>query len=225
MKHAALNDFLDYRFRDPDLLETALTHRSASSRHNERLEFLGDALLGFIIADVLYARFPEADEGALTRTRAALVNRDTLATIAREFDVGALLHLGEGELKSGGWRRSSILANAIEAVTAAIYLDGGLDACRAAVLRWFEARLATIDPGLAPKDAKTALQEFLQARRRALPIYRTVAEEGPPHRRTFVIECLIEGCPPIVAESHSRRGGEQDAARAALQRLRAGELP
>lgn len=225
MKHDALNGFPAYRFRDPDLLETALTHRSASSRHNERLEFLGDALLGFIVADVLHTRFPQADEGALTRTRAALVNRESLAEIARAFDVGALLHLGDGELKSGGWRRSSILANAIEAVTAAIYLDGGLEACRTEVLRWFDARLATIDPALAPKDSKTALQEYLQARRRALPTYRTVAEEGPPHRRTFLVECLIEGCPPIVAESHSRRAGEQDAARAALQKLRAGELP
>jgi ribonuclease-3 len=225
VKQDSLNSFLDYRFRDPDLLETALTHRSASSRHNERLEFLGDALLGFLIADVLHTRFPQADEGALTRTRAALVNRESLAEIAREFEVGALLHLGDGERKSGGWRRSSILANAIEAVTAAIYLDGGLDACRAEVLRWFESRLATIDPALAPKDAKTALQEYLQARRRALPTYRTIAEEGPPHRRSFTVECLIEGCPPIVAESHSRRAGEQDAARAALQRLRAGELP
>ncbi len=225
MKPDALNSFLHHRFRDPELLETALTHRSASSRHNERLEFLGDALLGFIIADVLHARFPQADEGALTRTRAALVNRESLAAIARELEVGELLHLGDGELKSGGWRRSSILANAIEAVTAAVYLDGGLDACRAEVLRWFDSRLATIDPGLAPKDSKTALQEYLQARRRALPTYRTVAEEGPPHRRVFTVECLIEGHAPIVAASHSRRAGEQDAARLALQKLRSGELP
>lgn len=220
-----MNPFVTYRFRDPDLLVTALTHRSASARHNERLEFLGDALLGFIVADVLLTRFPQADEGGLTRARAALVNRETLAAIAREYDVGALLHLGDGEMKSGGWRRSSILANAVEAVTAAIYLDGGIDACRAAVLRWFETRLATVDPGKAPKDAKTELQEFLQGRRRALPTYRTVAEDGPPHQRVFTVECLIEGCPPILAESRSRRGGEQDAARLALQKLRSGELP
>lgn len=223
MKHDALNALVHYGFRDPDLLETALTHRSASSRHNERLEFLGDALLGFIIADVLHANFPHADEGALTRTRAALVNRETLAAIAREFDVGELLHLGDGELKSGGWRRSSILANAIEAVTAAIYLDGGLEACRVEVLRWFASRLATIEPDLAPKDAKTALQEYLQARRRTLPTYRTIAEDGPPHRRIFTVECLVAGCPPVIAESHSRRAGEQDAARVALQKLRTGE--
>lgn len=220
-----MKPFVDYRFRDPDLLETALTHRSASARHNERLEFLGDALLGFIIADVLHTRFPQADEGGLTRARAGLVNRDSLADIAREFGVGELLHLGDGEMKSGGWRRSSILANAIEAVTAAIYLDGGMDACRDAVLRWFETRLAAVDPDRAPKDAKTELQEFLQARRRNLPTYRTIAEDGPPHRRSFTVECLIDGCAPIVAESHSRRSGEQDAARLALQKLRAGELP
>lgn len=220
-----MNTFVAYEFRNPDLLATALTHRSASARHNERLEFLGDALLGFIIADVLHERFPHADEGGLTRARAGLVNRDTLADIAREFDVGPLLHLGEGELKSGGWRRSSILANAVEAVTAAIYLDGGMEACRHAVLRWFERRLEAANPGAAPKDAKTELQEYLQARRRPLPVYRTLAEDGPPHDRRFRIECLIEGYPPVIAESNSRRGGEQDAARSVLQRLRSGELP
>jgi len=220
-----LKPFVEYRFRDPTLQDTALTHRSASVRHNERLEFLGDALLGFIIADVLLTRFPQADEGGLTRARAALVNRETLAAIAREHGVGEQLRLGDGEMKSGGWRRSSILANAVEAMTAAIYVDGGMDACRAAVLRWFESRLADVDPGKAPKDAKTELQEFLQARRRALPAYRTVAEEGPPHRRTFTVECLIEGYPPIQAASSSRRAGEQDAARAALLKLRTGELP
>ena len=222
---AELNTFVEYRFTDQGLLQTALTHRSASSRHNERLEFLGDALLGFIIADVLYARFPAADEGGLTRARAALVNRETLADIAREFGVGDMLKLGEGELKSGGWRRSSILANAVEAVTAAIYLDGGMDACRTAVLRWYEQRLAAVNPAAAPKDAKTELQEYLQARKRALPSYRTVEEVGPPHQRTFIIECQIEGYPPVVAESSSRRGGEQDAARMALERLRGSKLP
>jgi len=218
-----LNTFVTYQFSEPGLLETALTHRSASARHNERLEFLGDALLGFIIADVLHERFPAADEGGLTRARAALVNRDTLADIAREHAVGDLLRLGEGEMKSGGWRRSSILANAVEAVTAAIYLDGGIEACRAAVLRWFERRLDEANPGKAPKDAKTALQEHLQARKRSLPAYRTVSEEGPPHRRTFKIECLIEGYAPVTAESNSRRGGEQKAARVALEQVRTGD--
>lgn len=222
---ADLNTFVEYRFSDQGLLQTALTHRSASHRHNERLEFLGDALLGFIIADVLYERFPAADEGGLTRARAALVNREALADIAREYGVGDMLKLGEGELKSGGWRRSSILANAVEAVTAAIYLDGGMDACRAAVLRWYEPRLAAVDPAAAPKDAKTELQEYLQARKRALPSYRTVEEVGPPHQRTFIIECQIEGYPPVVAESSSRRSGEQDAARMALERLRGNKLP
>lgn len=209
-----------YAFRDPGLLETALTHRSAGRRHNERLEFLGDALLGFIIADILHERFPDADEGGLTRARASLVNRQTLAEVGRELAIGESLKLGEGELKSGGWRRDSILANAVEAVAAAVYLDGGMDACRAEVLRWFAGRLATVDPGAHPKDSKTELQEYLQARRRALPVYRTVEEAGPAHQRRFRIECVIEGYPPVTAESSSRRGGEQDAARMALARLR-----
>lgn len=221
MKDGTAESFLHYRFRDPELLRTALTHRSASARHNERLEFLGDALLGFLIAEVLYTRFPNADEGALTRTRAALVNRETLAEIAREFGVGETLHLGDGERKSGGWRRSSILANAIEAITAALYLDGGIEVCRAEILRWFASRLASIDPYLAPKDAKTELQEYLQALRCALPTYRTTAEQGPPHRRIFTIECVVEGHPPFVAQSHSRRTAEQEAARLALRSLRA----
>lgn len=218
-----MDTLLEYEFVDGSLLKTALTHRSASGRHNERLEFLGDALLGFIIADVLHTRFPGADEGELTRARAALVNRESLAQLARHYRIGERLHLGEGELKSGGWRRSSILANAMEAIIAAIYLDGGMEACRREVLRWFAERLSTVDPGAAPKDAKTELQEYLQAQRRSLPSYRTVEERGPPHRRVFKVECHIEGFAPVLAESSSRRGGEQDAARAALSRLRTGD--
>lgn len=218
-----MDSFVEHRFGDPALLETALTHRSASRSHNERLEFLGDALLGFVIAEVLYERFPTADEGGLTRARASLVNGETLAAIAREHALGERIRLGEGELKSGGWRRDSILANAVEAIAAAVYLDGGLEACRREILRWYAERLAAVNPGAHPKDAKTELQEYLQARRRALPTYRTVEEAGPPHRRLFRIECQIEGYPPVTAESSSRRGGEQDAARIALERLRGEE--
>jgi ribonuclease-3 len=214
-----LDHHLAYRFGDSALLQKALTHRSAARSHNERLEFLGDALLGFIIADALHARFPQADEGGLTRARASLVNGETLADIGRELELGAVIRLGDGALKSGGWRLDSILANAVEALVAAIYLDGGVEACRHEVLRWYETRLATVDPDLHPKDPKTELQEYLQARRRPLPVYRTVAETGPPHRRRFHVECLVEGCPPVTAESGSRRGGEQDAARLALARL------
>jgi len=197
----------------------ALTHRSAASKHNEQLEFLGDALLGFIIADEICVRHPAAAEGPLTRLRASLVNRDTLAEIARELNVGDYLKLGEGELKSGGWRRDSILANTLEAIVAAIYLDGGMEACRAEVHRWFADRLISHRPETARKDAKTELQDSLQARRLELPVYRTLEEEGPPHQRLFKIECAVAGLDPVVVESASRRSGEQAAARIALTYL------
>ena len=210
---------LKYAFKDPSLLAVALTHRSAATKHNEQLEFLGDALLGFIIADEICLRYPDAAEGPLTRLRASLVNRDTLAEIARELNVGDFLRLGEGELKSGGWRRDSILANTLEAIVAAIYLDGGMESCRAEVHRWFAARLITHRPETARKDAKTELQEYLQGRRLDLPVYRTLEEEGPPHLRRFKIECAVTGLSPVVVESESRRSGEQAAARIALTQL------
>ncbi len=210
---------LRYAFRDPALLDAALTHRSAAPNNNERLEFLGDALLGFIIADELCDRHGSAAEGPLTRLRASLVNRDTLAEIARELDLGTYLRLGEGERKSGGWRRSSILANTLEAIVAAIYLDGGIDACRAQVLEWFEVRLAATSPATASKDPKTELQEFLQGRQWNLPVYRTLEEEGPQHQRVFTIECVVHGLLPILVSADSRRRGEQAAARIALQQL------
>jgi ribonuclease-3 len=210
---------LHYVFRNPGLLKTALTHRSAAGKHNERMEFLGDALLGFLVADELCARHPDAAEGPLTRVRASLVNRDTLAEIARELAVGERLLLGEGERKSGGWRRDSILANALEAIIAAIYLDGGMEACRLEVLRWFSDRLDTHLPSTSRKDAKTELQEYLQARQCALPVYKTLDEDGPAHQRIFSVECRVEGLEPIITTSESRRGGEQAAARAALNLL------
>lgn len=210
---------LHYVFRNPVLLQTALTHRSAAGTHNERMEFLGDALLGFLVADELCGRHPGAAEGPLTRVRASLVNRDTLAEIARELALGEHLLLGEGELKSGGWRRDSILANGLEAIIAAIYLDGGIEACRREVLRWFSARLETHVPETARKDPKTELQEYLQARRQTLPSYRTLGEDGPPHQRTFRVECCVEGLEPVVTTSESRRGGEQACARAVLNLL------
>ncbi|MBI4695965.1 MAG: ribonuclease III [Gammaproteobacteria bacterium] len=210
-------EFLGYRFKDQTLLERALTHRSAAGEHNERLEFLGDALIGFMIADYLFNRFPDADEGALTRTRATLVNRDSLAAIARGLDLGAHLRLGEGELKSGGWRRDSILANCFEALVGAVFLDGGMEACRERVDAWFAERFATIDPKDATKDPKTQLQEYLQSRRHALPAYRTLDVSGPPHNQTFLIECAIPALDLAVeAEGKSRRRAEQEAARLAL---------
>lgn len=213
---------LDYTFKDETLRRRALTHRSADSDHNERLEFLGDALLGFIIAEHLHATFPGADEGQLTRTRATLVNRDALADLARELGLGGAIVLGEGEMKSGGWRRDSILANTLEALLGAIYLDGGLAACRQAVLELFAARLSRIDPGHAAKDPKTALQEFLQGRGQELPRYETVAVAGPSHEQLFTVSCHTSALPaPVVAQGRSRRKAEQAAARATLQQLTA----
>jgi ribonuclease III len=213
---------LSYRFHDPELLKLALTHRSVSAHHNERLEFLGDALIGALIAEALYRQFPTADEGQLTRARATLVNKDSLAAIARELDLGPRLHLGEGELKSGGWRRDSILANALEAVVGAIFLDGGLTACKEELAQWFATRLATLNPAVMAKDPKTLLQEYLQSRQAPLPTYHTVALSGPPHEQRFTIACEVAGLTQAVqAAGRSRRQAEQEAARLALGALQA----
>ncbi|MBX9608619.1 MAG: ribonuclease III [Gammaproteobacteria bacterium] len=217
---ARVHRALGYEFRDATLLWHALTHRSFGTPHNERLEFLGDALLGMVVAEYLFNRFPEADEGRLTRTRATLVNRESLAELARDLELGEHLRLGEGELKSGGWRRDSILANALEALLGAIYLDGGMDACRDTVLRVLEPRLAAIDPTTSTKDAKTALQEYLQGRRLSLPEYTTMDISGPSHAQLFTVSCTVGVLPePVIASGPSRRKAEQAAARAALTAL------
>jgi len=215
-----MGEFLDYRFDDHALLRLALTHRSASNENNERLEFLGDAVLGHIIADYLYREFPDVDEGQLTRTRALLVKKDTLASIARSLNLGEKIILGQGELKSGGWRRDSILANTLEALIGAIYLDGGLDACAQQLSTWFAPSLENIDPALARKDAKTQLQEYLQARGQALPSYQTIDVMGPAHDQCFKIECRVESiAEAATAEGKSRRVGEQRAAALMLDRI------
>ena len=211
---------LGYVFNDSELLARALTHRSVGARHNERLEFLGDALLGMVVAEFLFATYPDADEGQLTRIRATLVNRETLADVARSLGLGELIHLGEGELKSGGWRRDSILANAVEALLGAIYLDGGIEACRRSVLCLLQSRLTTIDPDSTRKDAKTELQEFLQSRRRCLPEYKTMDISGPSHEQMFTVSCVVDSLPaPVVANGPTRRKAEQAAARATLELL------
>ncbi len=213
---------LNYAFRDDQLRQRALTHRSAGAAHNERLEFLGDALLGMLVAEFLFERFPDADEGQLTRTRASLVNRDTLAGIARRLRLGEALVLGEGELKSGGWRRSSILANALEALLGAVYLDGGIDACRGVIHELYDDLFASVDPAVASKDPKTSLQEYLQGRQQSLPRYETTEVEGPSHEQTFTVTCHIDAlAEPVTACGRSRRKAEQAAARAALHKLRA----
>lgn len=213
--------FGGHRFADPDLLRQALTHRSAGSPHNERLEFLGDSLLNLIVAEQLYLRWPRADEGAMTRVRAELVRESTLARIARELEVGDMLTLGPGELKSGGHRRDSILADALEAVIAACYLDSGFQACRALVMGWYEPLLDALPPlHQVGKDAKTRLQEWLQARQLPRPSYELLAESGDEHDKTFLVSCTLEQ-PAMAAEGSgsSRRAAEQRAAESILEQL------
>lgn len=213
--------FEGHAFADGSLLAQALSHRSAGSPHNERLEFLGDALLNLIVAEQLYARWPKADEGAMTRARAELVRESALAAVARSLDLGSRLNLGPGEMKTGGHRRDSILADALEAVIAALYLDGGMEACRNTVLQWFEPLLAALPPlHQVGKDAKTRLQEWLQARQRALPVYVLLEESGDEHDKRFRVGCTLAD-PTIATEGSgaSRRAAEQAAAEAALQRI------
>ena len=210
-----------HAFGTPELLAQALTHRSAGAPHNERLEFLGDALVNLIIAEALFQRWPKADEGALTRARAELVRESSLATIARTLDLGGRIVLGPGEMKSGGHRRDSILADALEALVAAVYLDTGFEACRAAVLPWFAAALEALPPpGKLGKDAKTRLQEWLQARQKPLPGYVLVEERGDEHAKTFFVRCVL-GEPSLAADGSgtSRRAAEQMAAEGVLAQL------
>lgn len=209
-----------YAFGDPGLLRLALTHRSSGSPHNERLEFLGDAVLGLVIGELLYRRFPELDEGALSRLRARLVSGEYLAGVAQALNLPDRVRLGSGERKSGGARRKTILAGTLEAVIGAVYLDGGLAACLACIERWFGESLAVVirDPG--DRDEKTQLQEFLQARGEPLPVYAVVAVSGPEHARRFEVSCtasLLEI--PVSGTGGSRREAEKQAATAALAAL------
>lgn len=213
MSSRPLRDRLDHAFRRPELYRQALTHRSHGATHNERLEFVGDAVLDCVIAAVLYERFPDLPEGDLSRVRANLVNRDTLARLALELDVGAEVHLGEGELRSGGKNRPSILADALEALFGAVFVDAGFDAARRVIEGVFAGEIRAIDPGVSGKDAKTRLQEWLQARRIALPEYAVLQVAGEAHAQTFTVECRV----PALAiatrgQGPSRRVAEQDAA-------------
>jgi len=213
-------DRIGHPFKDQGLLRQALTHRSAGAPHNERLEFLGDSIVNLIVAEALFARWPKADEGALTRARAALVCESALAAMARDLELGERLTLGPGEMKSGGHRRDSILADAFEAVVAAIYLDAGFEACRARVLPWFEAPMAAVPVGKPEKDPKTRLQEWLQARQKPLPVYELVSETGDDHARHFRVRCRLTD-PDLTSEGEgsSRRLAEQQAAAAAIEQL------
>lgn len=216
----ALLKALDYTFNDKGLLRRALTHRSHSGEHNERLEFLGDSVLNFVIAALLYDQFPDMDEGDLSRLRANLVKQSALADIAQTLCLSRYLRLGEGELKSGGFRRPSILSDALEAVFGAVFLDGGFDAAHRVVARQYQSVLADINPVTLGKDPKTLLQELLQARRRELPIYTVISTQGAAHDQLFEVECRIQKPEiAVTASGSSRRAAEQGAASLAIEAL------
>jgi ribonuclease-3 len=222
VKHDALQERLGHRFRDPRLLAQALTHRSYSAPHNERLEFLGDGVLNCIVAAELYTRFTGLREGELSRLRASLVREQRLHELASELALGDYLRLGEGELKSGGFRRPSILADALEALIGAVYLDGGFDAARSVVVRLYRPLLETLDASGAEKDPKTQLQEWLQSRKYALPQYSVIATRGAAHDQRFEVECVVRELDVrTVGTGNSRRVAEQEAARMAFERLQA----
>jgi ribonuclease-3 len=208
---------LGYTFQDAGLLQQALTHRSHSSLHNERLEFLGDSILNCVVASVLYERFKAIDEGDLSRLRANLVKQQSLYEIAQKLELSQFLRLGEGELKSGGFRRPSILADTLEALLGAIFLDAGFNAARDVIRAFYIPILDSVDPRTLGKDAKTLLQEFLQSKKIPLPTYNVVATHGAAHSQEFEIECLVPKLGiQVYGRGGSRRAGEQAAARLAL---------
>ncbi len=215
---------LGYHFKKPDLLIQAISHRSSGNNHYERLEFLGDSILGFVIAEELYKKFPKATEGQMTRLRSNLVKGKTLASLARQLAIGDFLQLGSGELKSGGFRRDSILADAFEAIVCGIYLDGGIDICRERLLAWYTELLSEADPEQMTKDAKTLLQEHMQSINLQLPVYETIAVTGEDHDQQFEVKCTCEGNESNPGRSSSaigksRRQAEKSAAMNVLLKL------
>jgi ribonuclease-3 len=222
LKNAAawLKDALDYECQDAGLLEAALTHRSAGGSHNERLEFLGDAVLNCVVAKLVFREFGSADEGDLSRFRASLVSGEALAVLAHEIQLGEQLRLGSGELKSGGFRRKSILADALEALFGAIYLDGGFSAAERVIERLFSARLDRLPTAAELKDAKTRLQEALQGQGLPLPIYTVAGVTGEAHNQEFQVECAVDALGlRTTASGPSRRRAEQAAAQLLLHEL------
>ena len=224
MNNALLNQRLQlalgYTFARPELLAQALTHRSFGALNNERLEFLGDSVLNCSVARALYDAFPDLPEGSLSRLRANLVRQETLAEIAASLKLGDTLRLGEGELKSGGFRRPSILADALESLFGAVFLDAGFDAAQRVVRGLFDPLVAQIDPKASGKDPKTQLQEMLQSRRLPLPEYRLAGTEGEAHDQNFIVECVL--VKPVLSTrgvGKSRRAAEQEAARQACAQL------
>lgn len=223
--HSAISEIdqlpgVSYRFRDPSLLTQALTHRSFGARHYERLEFLGDSLLNLVTADLLFHHRLHASEGDLSRLRSRLVRDVTLAEIGRELDLSRYLRLGQGELRSGGFLRESILADAVEALIGAIYLDGGFEPARRVVAELIGSRLSDLPDAEQLKDPKTRLQELLQAQGHELPVYTVLGETGADHAKRFLVECAVDGLiAPVRAEATSRRKAEQAAARMAYEAL------
>ena len=216
-----LQETLNYQFSDRGIVDLALTHRSANTINNERLEFLGDSLLGYIVADILYENYPESSEGELSRMRSTLVNKITLADIARELKLGKFVQLGSGEIKSGGNDRDSILADAVEALIAAIYLDADIHDCRKVVSRWLERRLGKSSTTGRLRDAKTQLQELMQASGFGLPKYNVVKIEGEAHQQIFHVECRVDGVTEAQTSSGtSKRNAEQGAAQDMLKQLK-----
>lgn len=215
---AQLQTAIGHQFEAPDLLAKALRHRSVGAHNNERLEFLGDGLLNFVIAHALYQARPDVPEGDLSRLRATLVRESTLARVAQGLKLGDLVELGQGERASGGHRRASIRADALEAVIGAVYLDGGFDSAAGVVKTLWRDELTTLPDAESLKDSKTRLQEWLQARGLALPVYRVISESGPVHKRQFIAECQ---CATVACqgEGSSRRKAEQNAAAACLAQL------
>jgi ribonuclease-3 len=213
-----LQDRLGHTFKEAALLQQALTHRSHSGLHNERLEFLGDSILNCVVASLLFDRYSKIDEGDLSRLRANLVKQQSLYEIAQRLDLPQFLRLGEGELKSGGFRRPSILADTLEALFGAIFLDAGFDKARDVIRSLYIPILDTVDPKTLGKDAKTLLQEFLQSKKIALPQYNVVATHGAAHNQEFEIECLVPKLEiQVFGTGGSRRAGEQAAAKLALE--------
>lgn len=208
---------LAFTFHDEGLLKTALTHRSKGGDNNERLEFLGDAVVNFVIGEILFHQFPQATEGELSRWRASLVNRDTLAELAKTFELGKYLHLGSGEVRSGGSERNSILSCAMEAVIGAVYLDQGFKAARDCIVTWYTPLLNSLSTAASHKDPKTLLQEYLQSQRQPLPAYTVVSIEGEAHQQVFTVSCQTSGNKKSLGQGTSRRRAEQAAAQAMLE--------
>lgn len=221
LKYQRLEERIGYRFNDQRQLQLALTHRSHGATNNERLEFLGDSILNFVIGEFLFNKFPEAREGQMSRLRSQLVKGETLAELAQEFALGECLILGEGELKSGGRSRDSILADSVEAIIGAIYLESGIQIVTERILTWYGERLAAISLEITAKDAKSRLQEYLQSQQQPLPEYRVVEVGGEGHAQVFTIECHVTLSKlPTRAIASSRREAEKKAASAMLQKLK-----